>query len=67
PPPPSQWQPGRRLSYFGDIQRAAALGRLADALADTERDPLTGLVVALTENSRIATRKHQWIRAGLVA
>ncbi|MFE7122187.1 Pycsar system effector family protein, partial [Streptomyces sp. NPDC057654] len=63
----SQWQPGRRLSYFGDIQRAAALGRLAAALADTERDPLAGLVAALTENSRIAARKHQWIRAGLVA
>lgn len=61
------WEPGRPLSYFGDIQRAVRMDRLDAALADTERDPTAGLVAALTETSGIAARKHQWIRAGLIA
>ncbi|NBM21290.1 Pycsar system effector family protein [Streptomyces sp. GC420] len=61
------WAPGQPLSFFGDIQRAARLGRLEAALADTERDPAAGLMAALAESSRIAARKHQWIRYGLIA
>ncbi|NUH44241.1 hypothetical protein HUF15_47600 [Streptomyces samsunensis] len=61
------WAPGRPLAYFSDIQRAARLGRLATALDDTARAPVSGLLAALTETSRIATVKHQWIRTGLIA
>ncbi|WP_033319623.1 Pycsar system effector family protein [Streptomyces yerevanensis] len=63
----STWAPGAPLSYFGDIQRAARGGHLADALAETERVPAAGAIAALTETSRIAARKHQWIRTGLIA
>ncbi|NYV73158.1 Pycsar system effector family protein [Streptomyces sp. UH6] len=59
------WTPGHPLSYFGDIQQAARLGLLDDALRETGRDPAAGLSSALAESSRIATRKHQWIRLGL--
>ncbi|MFE6888752.1 Pycsar system effector family protein [Streptomyces sp. NPDC057694] len=62
-----RWAPGAPLSYFGDIQRAARSGHLAAALAETERTPAAGAITALTETSRIAARKHQWIRTGLVA
>ncbi|MDT0465309.1 Pycsar system effector family protein [Streptomyces gibsoniae] len=61
------WTPGLPLSYFGDIQQAVRHGHLESALADTERLPTAGLTRALAETSRIAARKHQWIRAGLVA
>lgn len=61
------WVPGQPLTYFGDIQQAVRQGCLASALADTEHDPLAGLTVALTEASRLAARKHQWIRTGLIA
>ncbi|MFV0134242.1 Pycsar system effector family protein [Streptomyces sp. HMX87] len=61
------WAPGQPLSYFGDIQRAVRVDRLEAALADTEADPAAGLTTALAETSRIAWRKHQWIRAGLIA
>ncbi|MFF9205520.1 Pycsar system effector family protein [Streptomyces sp. NPDC014986] len=61
------WSPGMPLSYFGDIQRAVRAGRLDAALADTEADPVSALTTALTETSRIAWRKHQWIRTGLIA
>ncbi|MFE2288457.1 Pycsar system effector family protein [Streptomyces sp. NPDC059443] len=61
------WQPGRPLTYFGDIRSADRRGLLAEALADTERDPSGFLMAALAENSRIAARKHQWIRTGLLA
>ncbi|WP_329276071.1 Pycsar system effector family protein [Streptomyces sp. NBC_01451] len=61
------WVPGQPLSYFGDIQQAVRLGRLTAALADTERDPTAALTSALTDTSRIATRKHQWIRTGLIS
>ncbi|MFI6344643.1 Pycsar system effector family protein [Streptomyces sp. NPDC050560] len=61
------WRPGAPLTYFGDVRQAAREGRLADALAATEREPVAGLVTALTENSRIALRKHQWIHRGLLA
>ncbi|MFD4128256.1 Pycsar system effector family protein [Streptomyces globisporus] len=63
----STWAPGSPLTYFGDIQRAVHQGRLPEALAATERLPMASLMTALTETSRIATRKHQWIRAGLLA
>ncbi|WP_412077096.1 Pycsar system effector family protein [Streptomyces xanthophaeus] len=63
----AEWEPGSPLSYFGDIRSAVRQGRLAEALAETDRDPTASLMAALAENSRIATRKHQWIRAGLVA
>jgi hypothetical protein len=62
-----RWAPGAPLSYFDDIQRAARSGQLARALAETERVPSAGAITALTETSRIATRKHQWIRAGSIA
>ncbi|MCC5476838.1 Pycsar system effector family protein [Streptomyces barringtoniae] len=61
------WTPGEPLSYFGDVQQAVRQGRLDTALADTENRPTAGLARALTENSRIAVRKHQWIRTGLIA
>ncbi|MEV6959055.1 Pycsar system effector family protein [Streptomyces sp. NPDC051207] len=61
------WAPGRPLTYFGDIRRAVDSGHLDAALADTQADPEAGLVAALTDTSRIAWRKHQWIRAGLIA
>ncbi|MEU6049816.1 Pycsar system effector family protein [Streptomyces xanthochromogenes] len=61
------WAPGRPLSYFGDIQQAVRQDWLAQALVDTELAPTASLMAALTENSRIATRKHQWIRGALLA
>ncbi|MGW7525281.1 Pycsar system effector family protein [Streptomyces sp. NPDC054783] len=61
------WTPGEPLSYFGDVQQAVRQGGLETALADTENRPTAGLARALTENSRIAVRKHQWIRTGLIA
>ncbi|WP_326665498.1 Pycsar system effector family protein [Streptomyces canus] len=62
-----RWAPGAPLSYFGDIQRAARSGCLAQALTETENDPAAGTVTALAETSHIAMRKHQWIRVGLIA
>lgn len=61
------WAPGQPLSYFGDIQQAVRIGQLEAALADTQRDPTAALTLALTETSRIAARKHQWIRTGLIS
>ncbi|MGW0730955.1 Pycsar system effector family protein [Streptomyces sp. NPDC002851] len=61
------WTPGRPLTYFDDIQRAARQGELAAALEVTAGAPTAGLLAALTANSRIAARKHLWIRAGLLA
>ncbi|MEU4890736.1 Pycsar system effector family protein [Streptomyces sp. NPDC044780] len=61
------WTPGQPLAYFSDIRRAARLGRLATALTDTAGAPVSGLLAALTETSRIASVKHQWIRTGLIA
>ncbi|MFJ3665631.1 Pycsar system effector family protein [Streptomyces sp. NPDC090106] len=61
------WTPGRPLSYFGDIQEAVRHGQLEAALTETRRAPVTALTSALTEMSRIAVRKHQWIRTGLIA
>ncbi|WP_405711836.1 DUF5706 domain-containing protein [Streptomyces xanthophaeus] len=63
----SVWQAGTPLSYFGNIRSADQQGRLAEALAHTGRDQGTALRDALAANSRIAVRKHQWIKAGLVA
>lgn len=63
----SRWTPGAPLSYFDDIQRAAHCGHLAQALADTERDPTADAIAALSATSRIALRKHQWVRTGLIA
>lgn len=63
----SVWAEGRPLCYFGDVRRAVRQDLLATALLATERDPLAALTTALTETSRIAARKHQWIRAGLIA
>ncbi|MFK0114925.1 Pycsar system effector family protein [Streptomyces sp. NPDC090994] len=62
-----RWVPGEPLCYFDDVRQAAYDGALAGALADTERDPVAGLTAALTDTSRIAARKHQWIRVGLIA
>ncbi len=61
------WEPGRPLTYFEDIQRAARTGELTAALAETGQDPLRAVLLALTETSRIAACKHLWIRRGLVA
>ncbi|MFF8450841.1 Pycsar system effector family protein [Streptomyces leeuwenhoekii] len=63
----SHWASGRPLVYFGDVQRAARAGRLTEALVETGRDPVPGLLVALAETSGIAARKHLWIRIGLIA
>ncbi|MEV0639296.1 Pycsar system effector family protein [Streptomyces sp. NPDC050619] len=63
----SGWAPGQPLTYFGDIHRAARVGHLTTALAETGSDPVHGLFVALAETSRIAARKHFWIRTGVVA
>ncbi|MER6711955.1 Pycsar system effector family protein [Streptomyces sp. NPDC000877] len=63
----SRWTPGRPLTYFGDVHRAAQTGRLSAALAETGRDPARGLLLALAETSGIAARKHFWIRTGLVS
>ncbi|WNI29864.1 Pycsar system effector family protein [Streptomyces sp. ITFR-6] len=63
----SDWAPGDPLTYFGDIRRAVRQNKLPQALAETEQLPMASLLSALTETSRIVTRKHQWIRAGLVA
>lgn len=63
----SRWTPGRPLTYFGDVRRAARSGRLPSALAETGRDPGYGLLLALAETSDIALRKHLWIRTGLIA
>jgi len=63
----SHWAPGLPLTYFGDIRRAVRAGLLTSALADTERAPARALRAALAENSRIAARKHFWIRTGLLA
>ncbi|MHC6626782.1 Pycsar system effector family protein [Streptomyces globosus] len=63
----SGWREGSPLAYFGDIRAADRHGRLADALADTGRDPGSAIRAALAANSRIAVRKHQWIRVGLAA
>ena len=62
-----RWAPGRPLSYFGDIQQAVRHGQLESALTETRRAPVVALTGALTEMSRIAVRKHQWIRTGLIA
>lgn len=62
-----KWAPGRPLAYFHDIRQAARQGQLTSALAETRRDPVTALTGALSEMSRIAARKHQWIRTGLIA
>ncbi|MGW2225422.1 Pycsar system effector family protein [Streptomyces formicae] len=61
-----KWAPGAPLSYFGDIQRASRGGHLAEALIDTERDPTADVIAALSVTSRIAVRKHQWVRTGLI-
>ncbi|MER6547373.1 Pycsar system effector family protein [Streptomyces sp. NPDC001250] len=61
------WAEGRPLCYFGDIRQAVRAGRLAEALADTDRDPTAAVLAALAEKSRIASSKHLWIRTGLIA
>ena len=63
----SHWVPGLPLTYFGDIRRAVRADLLCAALADTERAPARAVRAALAENSRIAARKHFWIRTGLIA
>ncbi|MBD0694272.1 Pycsar system effector family protein [Streptomyces sp. CBMA123] len=63
----STWRPGRPLGYFGDIRLAAEQGLLADALADTEELAAEAVRAALAENSLIASRKHSWVRIGILA
>ncbi|MFD8704665.1 Pycsar system effector family protein [Kitasatospora sp. NPDC059648] len=63
----SSWRPGRPLGYFGDIRLAAEQGLLADALADTERLAAEAVHAALAENSLIVSRKHSWVRVGVLA
>ncbi|MER7825262.1 Pycsar system effector family protein [Streptomyces sp. NPDC096097] len=63
----SDWQAGSPLAYFGDIRRADRQGRLAEALDVTGHDPGSAVRAALASTSRIAVRKHQWIRLGLAA
>ncbi|WP_405831584.1 Pycsar system effector family protein [Streptomyces sp. NBC_00105] len=63
----TEWHAGGPLSYFGDVCSADRQGRLEEALATTDADPGAALRAALAANSRIAGRKHQWIRTGLFA
>ncbi|WP_225824994.1 Pycsar system effector family protein [Streptomyces naphthomycinicus] len=63
----TRWEPGRPLTYFGDVRRAVRTGELTAALTATGRDPLGALLLALTESSRITARKNAWIRTGLIA
>ncbi|MEU6679171.1 Pycsar system effector family protein [Streptomyces sp. NPDC046925] len=63
----SRWRSGEPLTYFGDVHRAARAGQLDAALAEAGLDPMRGLLPTLTETSRIAARKHLWIRIGLIA
>lgn len=63
----TRWAPGRPLTYFGDVRRAARVGQLTAALTEAEHDPRPGLLLALTETSAIAARKHFWVRTGLIA
>ncbi|MFD5621107.1 Pycsar system effector family protein [Streptomyces yangpuensis] len=63
----SGWQAGSPLAYFGDIRSADRQGLLAEALSDTAHDSGRAIHAALAANSRIAVRKHQWIRIGLLA
>ncbi|MFE9371697.1 Pycsar system effector family protein [Streptomyces sp. NPDC006711] len=63
----STWEPGQPLGNFGDIQRAAALGGLSEALRAAEQDPLPLIVAALAATSGIAARKYFWIRCALAA
>lgn len=63
----SRWEAGQPLTYFGDVRRAALVGELDTALSATGRAPAEALLVALAETSRIAARKHLWVRAGLIA
>ncbi|MFI6153350.1 Pycsar system effector family protein [Kitasatospora sp. NPDC051170] len=63
----SNWRPGRPLAYFGDIRLAAEQGLLTDALADTEEHAAEAVRAALAANSRIASRKHSWVRIGILA
>lgn len=62
----STWAPGAPLTYFADVRRAARQSRIPEALEATESARTTALVTALTETSRIAVCKHQWIRVGLL-
>ncbi|MFH8607620.1 Pycsar system effector family protein [Streptomyces sp. NPDC018029] len=61
------WTPGAPLTHFADVQRAARCGRLTQALIETERATSESILIALAATSRIALRKHQWIRTGLIA
>ncbi len=61
------WTPGRPLTHFADVYGAAKVGRLPTALAELGRDPAGSLFLALSETSRIAVRKHFWIKAGLIS
>lgn len=63
----AEWQAGAPLTYFGDMRSADRQGRLAEALTTTDENPDAALRAALAANSRIAVRKHQWIRVGLLA
>ncbi|MGW6412167.1 Pycsar system effector family protein [Streptomyces vinaceus] len=63
----SEWRAGTPLAYFGDIHSADRQGRLAEALTHTGDDPGSAVRAALATNSRIAVRKYQWIRIGLLA
>jgi hypothetical protein len=61
------WIPGRPLTHFADVYGAAKAGRLPSALTELGQDPAGSLFLALSETSRIAVRKHFWIKAGLVS
>ncbi|MFJ2648677.1 Pycsar system effector family protein [Streptomyces sp. NPDC087420] len=61
------WQPGMPLTHFADIRRACDLGTLAEALPRPGHDPAPALLGALAATSRIAYRKHVWIRRGLLS
>ncbi|GAA2739911.1 MULTISPECIES: Pycsar system effector family protein [Kitasatospora] len=61
----SRWQPGRPLTYFGDIARADRdTAALRQALTLMARDPLPPLLDALRTTSRIARTKHRCVLLG---
>jgi len=58
-------RPRDLLAHFADISRAAATGRLPQALCWTERHPDLSVMTAMTDVSRIVVVKYRWIRTAL--
>lgn len=61
-----RWAPGA-LGPMASLLRWSAAVMLVTALTNTGHDPAHCLLFSPAETSRIATRKHFWIRAGVTA